>query len=83
LLRRTLSQHTCGTLWRYVQRIILVARMIDRDGLYAGVTGPSRDITSATRIDVGNNRFRTDALKNSDVTTDGSCSFRRKLSLLA
>ena len=57
--------------------------MIDRDGLYAGVTGPSRDITSATRIDVGNNRFRTDALKNSDVTTDGSCSFRRKLSLLA
>jgi hypothetical protein len=56
--------------------------MTGRDGLYAGVTGPS-NITSATRINVGNNRYRADALKNNDVTTDGSRSFRRKLSLLS
>jgi hypothetical protein len=53
------------------------------DGLYAGVTGPSSDITSFTRIVVGNNRYRADALKNTDVTTDDNRSFRRKLSLLA
>jgi len=53
------------------------------DGLYAGVTGPGSDITSFTRIDVGNNRHRADALKNADVTTYDNCSFRRKLSLLA
>jgi len=55
--------------------------MIGRDGLYAGVAGPSSDITSSTRIDVGNNWYRGDALKNTDVTIDGSRSFRRMLSL--
>jgi len=53
------------------------------DCLYAGVTGPSSDITSFTRIDVGNNRHRADALKNADVTADDIRSFRRKLNLLA
>lgn len=53
------------------------------DALYAGVTGSNSDITSFTRIIVGNNRHRADALKNTDVTTDDNRSFRRKLSLLA
>ena len=57
--------------------------MIGRDGFYAGVTGPSSDITSATRIDIGKNKYRADALKDTDVTTDGSRSFRRKISLFA
>jgi len=67
-----------GNFWRFVQRITLVARVIGRNCLHADVIGSSSDNTSATRIDVGNNRCRGDALKNMDVTTDGSSSFRRK-----
>jgi len=79
LLRHTLSQHTCGTFRRYVQRITPVARMIGGDGLHAGVNGTNNDITSFTRVDVGKNMYRADVLNNTDVTTDGSLSFRRKL----
>jgi hypothetical protein len=83
LLRHTPSQHTRGNFWSYVQRITQVARLIGGGDLYTGVRGASSDITSVTRIDVCNNRYRADALKKTDVTTDGSCSFRRKLSFLA